>query len=80
MAKVAFQTEVVPIVVEVRRCLCASNMFADVLRCHVAERGSSPFDFHEPIPGVVLSQPSPGHARETQHPASSFFGLWREES
>ena len=65
----AFWAEVAPVVVEVHTCLCTSSVSANSLLCHFGKEGSHPFDFHELLPDVIVSQPSPCYARETQLPA-----------
>jgi len=55
-------------------------MSVDTFLCHFGKEGSHPFDFHQPLLGILLSQPSPCCARETPHPASSLPGLRREVS
>ena len=71
----AFQASVAPVMVEVHLCLCASRESVVSLLCHFGKEDSCPIDFPEPFPGVCLSQPSPCHARETQHLASSLLKL-----
>jgi len=75
---VAFWASVAPVVVEVHPCLRAYMEAVYSLVCHFDNEDSPPFDFHNPLPGVVLSQSSPCYARETQHPTSSLLGLWCE--
>jgi hypothetical protein len=51
VAQVAFQVEalfraeVLPVLVEVRRFLCATRVSVDSLLCHFGMEGSHPFDF-----------------------------------
>ena len=88
MAQVAFWVEVAIVLVlavwvgleEVRPCHCASSVSVDSWRCHFGKEGSRQFDFHKPLPGVVVLQLSPFHAQEIQHPAISLPGLLREAS
>jgi hypothetical protein len=80
LAQVAIRAAVVPILVEVHPCLCASSVSLDFLRCNFGNFGNHPFDVREPLPGVFRLQPSPCYARETQHPASSLLRLRREVS
>jgi hypothetical protein len=65
---------------EVHLYLCVSSVSPDILRCHFDKEGIHPFDFEEALPGVLLSQPSPCYALETQHLASFLRGLLREVS
>ena len=60
--------------VEVHLVFCVSSVCAYSLRCHFGKNGSRTFGFDEALPGVFVSQPSPFHAQETQHPASSLLG------
>ena len=83
MAQVAFRVEVALVLVsavlvrleEVRPCLCASSLSVDTLRCYCGKEGSRQFDFHKPLPGVVLLKLSPFYAQEIQHPTSCLPGL-----
>jgi hypothetical protein len=43
--EMAFQAEVPPVLVEVRRFLCTSSMSADSLLYHFGMEGSRPYDF-----------------------------------
>jgi len=61
--------------VEVHLFLSMSSVSVDCLPCHEGKEGIHPFDFDEASPGVLLSQPSPFYALETQYPASSLLGL-----
>jgi len=79
-AEVAYWAEVPPVLVEVRRFFCASSVSADSLLCHFGMEGSHLLDFHKPLLGVFLSQPSPVDDQETQLLASSLLGLQREVS
>jgi len=88
MAQVAFRVEVALVLVsavwvgleEMYPCLCASSVSVDSWRCHFGKEGSRQFNFHKPLPHVVLLQLSPVYAQEIQHPASSLPGLLREAS
>jgi len=80
VAQLAFWASVAPVALEVHPCLCASSKSVDSLLWHLGKEDSRPIDFHEPLPGVFLSQPSLCYARESQQPASSLFGLRREVS
>jgi len=70
VAQVAFQANVVPVVVVVHLCLGASSVCVDSLLCHFGKEARHPFDFDECLPGVFLSQLLPCHDGGTQHPAS----------
>jgi len=59
--------------VEVHMFLCISSVPADSLRCHFGKEGSRTFGFDEALLGVIISQPSPFYAQETQHPTSSLL-------
>jgi len=48
--------------VEMHEFLCASSVSADSLLNHFSMEGSWPYDFYKPLPGVILSQPSPFYA------------------
>ena len=76
VTQVAFRASVVPIVVEVHPCLCASTVCVDSLVCQFAEHDSRPFDFPKPLLGVILSQPSPCYSRRTQRCAILHLELW----
>jgi len=78
MTQVAFRTKVVPVVVEVHLCLCASNVSVDLFWCHYVKKGSRPVDFRDTLPGVFRSQPSPWYAWNTPHPTSFLLRLRRE--
>jgi hypothetical protein len=78
--KVAFWDDVAPVVVEVHLCLCASGLSVDSLLCHFDKEGSILCDFHEPLLGVYLSQPSPDYAQQKQLTTASLLGLWRKGS
>jgi hypothetical protein len=52
LAQVAFWAELVPVVVAMHPCLCASSVSVDSLWCHFGKEGSYPCDFHEPLLGV----------------------------
>jgi len=88
MAQVAVRVEVALVQVsavpvrleEVRLCHCASSVSVESLRCHFGKEGSCQFDFHKPLPGVVLSQLSPFYAQEFQHPTFSLPRLLRKVS
>ena len=71
----AFWAEVALVVEEVHLCLCASSVSAESLLCHFGKEGSRLFDFHEPLPGDILSQPSRCYARGSHQPTSSLSGL-----
>ena len=81
--EVAFQAEMASALlssvcipeVEMHLYLSISRVSADSLHCNLGKEGIRRFDFDEVLPGVLLSQPSPFHALETQHPASSFLRL-----
>jgi len=60
--------------VEVHLFDCVSSVSAGSLRCHFGKEGSRPFGFDRALLGVVVSQPSPLCAQETQHPVSSLLG------
>jgi hypothetical protein len=60
--------------VEVHLFLYMSSVSADSLRCHFGKEGSRTFGFDEALPGVMVSQPLPCFAQETQHLASSLLG------
>jgi len=60
---------------EVHLFLCASSVFADSLLCHFGKEGSHPCGFHERLLGVILSEPPPVYAKETQLPTSSLLGF-----
>jgi hypothetical protein len=62
------------------RWTCFSPSLACLLMLSGAmlpKEGSWTFGFDEALPGVVVSQPSPFHAQETQHPATSLLGPQR---
>ena len=80
LPQVVFRAKVAPIAGTVHRCLDASRVSVDLLRCHCDKESSPTFDFYEPLPGVFRSLPSPCYAREPQHPTSSLLGLWRKVS
>jgi len=71
LVQVAFWAQVAPDVVEVHPLLYTSSMSADCLLCHFGKHGSPLIDFHEPLPGVFLMQPSPFYINETHLPTSS---------
>jgi len=77
VAQVVFRASVAPAVMKVHPCFCTSSKSVDSLLCQFGKVRSCPFDFPEPLPGVVLSLPSPCYARETQHPAASLLKLGR---
>ena len=77
VAQVAFRASVAPVVVEFHSCLCTSSESVECLLRNFYKEDSRPFDFHNPLPCVCLSHPSPSYARATQHRASSFLRLWR---
>jgi hypothetical protein len=79
-AEMAFMEEVPPVLVEVRRILCASSVSADSLLCHFGMEGSRPYNHNKLLPGVFLSQPSPFCAQETQHLTSSLLAQLRKDS
>jgi len=56
---------------EVHLFLCVCSVSVDSLQCNFGKEGSRTFGFDEALPGVIVSQPSPFCAQETQHPASS---------
>jgi len=60
--------------VEVHLILCVSGLSADSVLFHSGMEGSRTFGFEEALPGVLVSQPSPCYAQETQHPASCLLG------
>jgi len=66
--------------VELHLFLCVSSESADCLWCHFGKEGSQRFGFDEALLGVFVSQTWPSVAQETQHPASSLLGPWREVS
>ena len=70
-----FRVVVELIVGEVHLCLCITSVTADYLLCHFGKEGSRLFDFHESLPGVFLSPPSPCYAQETQLLASPLLRL-----
>jgi len=78
-AQLVFQVEMAPVLVEVHLCLWASSMSVDSLLCHFNKEGYHPVHCDKPLPGVFLSQQLPVSAQATQHPASSFLGLQRED-
>jgi hypothetical protein len=80
LAQVAFWAEVVPVMVQVPLCHCSSSVSEYFLWGHLGEEDSRPFDFCEPLLGVVRFQPAPCYVRETQHPASSLLRLQRKVS
>jgi len=80
MAQVAIRAKVAPVSVVVHPSICAASVSVDLLWRHVGKAGSPPFDFRKPLRSVFPSQPSPCHARETQHAASSLLGIRREVS
>jgi hypothetical protein len=51
-AVMAFRAEVLPVLVDVRRLLCASSVSADALLYHFGMEGSRPYDFYKPLQGV----------------------------
>ena len=77
-AEEVFQAEVLPVLVEVRRFLCASSVSADSLLCHFGMEGSHPCDIYKPLLGVFPSQLSPFYAQGPQLLASSLLGLRHE--
>jgi len=80
VTQVAFLADVACIVVEVHACLCASSMSVDSLLCQFGKERSRLFNFHKPLLGVFLLQPSPCFTQEAQHPASSLPRLWLDDS
>jgi len=88
MVQVAFRVEVALVLVsavwveleEVRPCLCTSSVSVDSWGWRFGKEGSRQFDFHKPLPGVILLQLSPFYAEEIQHPASSLPVLLQEAS
>jgi len=86
MAQVAFRVEGALVLVsalsvgleEVDLFLCASSLSEDSSMCHFGKQGSSPFDLHKPMSGVVISQLSSFYAEEIQEPGSSLLGLLHE--
>jgi len=54
-AEMALQTEVQPVLLDVRQFFSASSVSADVFLYHLCMEGSQPYDFYEPLPGVVPS-------------------------
>jgi hypothetical protein len=65
VAQVVFWAEMPPVLVEVRRFLCASSVSEDSFVYHFGKEGSRLYDFCKPLPGVFPSQPSPSDAQET---------------
>jgi len=80
VVQVVFRAEVLPILLEVRWFHCASSVSADSLLCHFGMEGSCPYDIYKPLPAVILSQPSPWYAQETQLLAFSLLRLRCEVS
>jgi len=60
---------------EVRLCISAYSVSVDSLRCHFGKEGSRQIDFHQPLPLVVLMQPSPFCAKQIPPIAASLPGL-----
>jgi hypothetical protein len=54
-AEMAFRAEVPPVLVEVRRFLCASSVSADSLLYYFGMEGSRPYDCYKPLQGVFPS-------------------------
>jgi hypothetical protein len=80
MSHLAFRAKVMPIMVDGHLCFCATSMSVDCLQCHFGTDGSRLCDFREPSLGVFRLRPSLCYTWDTQHPASSLFGLPREVS
>jgi len=59
---------------EVHLFLCVSSVSTDSLRRHVGKQGIRACGVEEALLGVFVSQPSPVHDQETQHPATSLLG------
>jgi hypothetical protein len=76
----ALRAEVLPVLLEVWRFLCATSVSVDSLLCHFGMEGSRVFDFYKPLPGVFLLQPSTFDDQETQLLTSSLLGLQRDVS
>jgi hypothetical protein len=80
VAQVALQAEAALVVLDVQSCPCGSSVTADSVLGHLSKDSSRLFDFHESVPGLLLSPPSPVYAQETQLFTSSLLGLWHEVS
>jgi hypothetical protein len=88
LGRVAFQAEVKLALesalcvgpMQVHQFLCVSTVSADSLRCHFCKEGSRTFGFDEALLGIIVSQPSPLHALETEYPDSSLLGPRRVDS
>jgi len=76
---VTFRAKVVLILDQVHLILCASSMSADALLCSWGKSCSCPFDFHQPLLGVLPMQPSRVYTLETKPPSSSLLQLRRED-
>jgi len=74
VAQVAFWAEVLPVLEQVRRILCASSMSADSLLWHFGMEGSRPVDFYEPLLDDFLSKPSPFACPRDSTPC--YFSSW----
>jgi hypothetical protein len=61
--------------VDVHPVLCTFRGSADSLLDYCGKSESQLPDFHRPLPGIILSQPSTANLSETQLPESSLFGL-----
>ena len=77
-SEVAFQAEVLPVVVEVCRSLCASRVCADISLYYFRREDSHLCDCYKPLPGVFPLPPSPFYAQETKLLTLSLLGLERE--
>ena len=75
MMQVALRAEVAPVPLEVHPCLCTCRMSAESLLYRFGKEGSPLAEFHEPLPGVFISQPSPLDAQDTQLHSSSLLRL-----
>jgi hypothetical protein len=53
-----------------------SSASVDSLRCHLGKEGIQASGFDKAYPGVLLLQPTPCYAQETQYPTSSHLGPW----
>ena len=66
--------------VEVHLFLCVSSISPDCLYSHFGKEGNYPLDFDKASLGVLLLQPSPCYALETEHLPNSLVRLQCEVS
>jgi len=66
--------------VEVHLFIRITNVTADSLRCYVGKTGNRRCGFDDSWPGIILCQPSPGYAPDSQHPSYSLLGHWLDVS